>query len=133
MPASTSSFVVSTSVYLLSSAIFLGIAYTPIQSSIRGTETMTVKSVADGLKLQLDSLSSGGTATLVWRQQSAILQVPVSVTIDDHSITASFRDIVETRHVRWILPSMLLSPGQTYVATVQGDRVNILETTKSLG
>ncbi len=125
MPASSSSLVISTSIYLLSSTIFLGIAYSPVQGSLRGADLAAVRNVADGIQWQLDSLSLGIVVSLSWSQ--TLFRVPASVVLSGHSLIVSFHDFSAVRIVRWALPSMVLEPGIRYSATLQGDEVRIAQ------
>ena len=82
-----------------------------------------VRNIADDLLWQLDSLSPGVVITLSWKQ--TILQVPVSVSLAGQSVRVSFTDILTTRQTRWMLPSLVLDPGKTYLAYLDGDRITI--------
>ncbi len=125
MPASSSSLVISTSIYLFSSTIFLGMAYSPVQSSLHSADLATVRNVADGIQWQLDSLSPGMVVSLSWGQ--TLFQVPTAVSLSGHSLIVSFRDFSAVRILRWALPSMVLEPGIRYSATLQGDEVRIAQ------
>lgn len=125
MPASSSSLVISTSVYLLSSTIFLGVAYSPLKSSLSAADLATVRDVADGVQWQLDSLSPGIVTSLSWGQ--TLLHVPASVSLSGHSVIVSFRDLSAVRIVRWALTSIVLEPGVSYSISLQGDEVKIAQ------
>ena len=128
MPANSTSFVLSTSIYLLSSALFLGAVYSPIEGSVRSAETLSVENIADGLQLQLNSLAPGTRITLSMEETAS--SIPVSVSLHNHTLTVSFHQIVARRPVAWILPNLTMSPDTRYSVSLRGDVVEFEETTR---
>ena len=118
MPAQSTSFIISTSVYLLSSALFLGAVYSPVEGSVHSAEQASVESIADGLQLELDALAPGIRLPLLPEVTASPL--PVSISLHGHTIAVSLNRLVVVRQVSWMLPNLVLDPRSRYLVLLDG-------------
>jgi hypothetical protein len=110
------------SVYLLSSALLLGLVAPVLNLSISASGESETTSIVTGIVRQLDSLSPGLKTTLHFTTGV----VPGgSVELHGHDVVGSFASFYFVRRCKVSLPSIRLSPGETYEISIRGGNLTI--------
>lgn len=123
MPASSFSESLNTGVYLFAIGLFLVLAIPILNQVYTSSEAHALHSVADGLRMEVDSLLPGMKSKFIFYSPRNAL----SISLIDHSILASIGSTITVVDVKWILPDVRLVPGKEYTISLSGSAVTIEE------
>lgn len=123
MPAVSFSTALGTGVYLFATGLFLALT-APILSQVYvSSEVYALRSVVDGLKMEVDSLLPGMRTRFIFYSPQGAL----SISLHARAITASVDNLVVVDTVKWTLPEVKLVPGRDYTLSLLGSGVSIEE------
>lgn len=77
----------------------------------------------DGITYVIEELRPGMSATLAYGSPGSTAEV----LLLGHTVTFTEGDVTFSRDVQWVLPGLSLAPGETYVAWLAGDLVEVLK------
>ena len=125
MPAVAVSSHLSEAVYFVSIIGLAVLLARPVYLVYSGSQERSAQAVASGLGAMIDSMSPG---TTVVTSLESYPGVRLSVALGGASVTASFGTSAANAHVKWALPHLTLSPGETYTFTLIGGEVAVAQT-----
>lgn len=123
MPASSFSSALGNGVYLVATGLFLVLTSPILGQVYLSSEAHALHSIADGLRLEVDSLLPGMKTKFVFYSPQGLL----SISLRAHTISASVGNMVIFNTVKWTLPEMKLAPGKDYTLSLVGSGVLIEE------
>ena len=124
MPAVGISSQLSEAIYFISIIGLSVLLARPVYLVYAGSQERSAQVVASGVEAMIDSMSPG---TTVVTSLESYPGVQLSVRLSGTTVAASFGNATATAQVRWELPIATLSPGPTYVFTLNGVEVTVAQ------
>jgi hypothetical protein len=124
LPAVGISYQLSEAVYFVSIIGLAVLLARPVYLAYSGSQERSAQVVASGIEAMIDSMSSG---TTVVTSLESYPGVQLSVRLSGTTVAASFGNATATAQVRWELPRATLSPGPTYIFTLNGVEVTVAQ------
>ena len=123
VPSSTLSSIYGWALYLVASGAFLSMASVPVSMEAQAATRSQVESLLDGISATLNSLVPGLTVTLRYHSGLANL----SVRVEGHEVRVSSSSVVVKRNLSWWSPPYSLQTDVTYLASLSGGELRIVE------
>jgi len=124
LPAVGISSQLSEAIYFISIIGLSVLLARPVYLVYAGSQERSAQVVASGVEAMIDSMSPG---TTVVTSLESYPGVQLSVRLSGTTVAASFGNATATAQVRWELPIATLSPGPTYVFTLNGVEVTVAQ------
>jgi len=122
MPISSVSGILSTSVYFVAVFLLMLVVMVPAADLYRGASQLAAGQLARGLADQVDALSPGMKTAIEF---GSLPGMDVAVYLSGTNVTATVNGFSATQEAAWQLATASLSPGEEYVATLNGGVVTL--------